>query len=126
MSEDPLKQQPGEFRGCGMTIRFRDVTFAYDDKAAVEKIDMTVEEGSRVALVGESGSGKSTLAKLLVHYYDVDEGAITVGGQDIRDMESVRCPQRQDSLCVPGSVLVQHIHSGKYKAGAAVGVSGRR
>ena len=86
MSEDLLKQQLGEFRGCGMTIRFRDVTFAYDDKVAVDKIDMTVEEGSRVALVGESGSGKSTLAKLLVHYYDMDKGAITVGGQDIRDM----------------------------------------
>ena len=39
-----------------------------------------------MALVGESGSGKSTLAKLLVHYYDVADGAITIGGQDLREM----------------------------------------
>ena len=43
-------------------------------------------EGSLTALVGESGSGKSTLAKLLVHYYDVTDGSITVGGQDLRNM----------------------------------------
>lgn len=86
MSEEPLQQRPEGFCGDDMTIRFNDVTFAYDDKVAVDKINMTVEEGSRVALVGESGSGKSTLAKLLVHYYDVDRGTITVGGQDIRDM----------------------------------------
>lgn len=86
MSEEPLQQRPEGFCDDDMTIRFNDVAFAYDDKVAVDKINMTVEEGSRVALVGESGSGKSTLAKLLVHYYDVDRGAITVGGQDIRDM----------------------------------------
>ncbi len=86
MSEEPLQQRPEGFCGDDMTIRFNDVAFAYDDKVAVDKINMTVEEGSRVALVGESGSGKSTLAKLLVHYYDMDKGAITVGGQDIRDM----------------------------------------
>ena len=39
------------------------------------------------ALVGESGSGKSTLAKLLVHFYDLNGGRITLGGQDIRDMK---------------------------------------
>ena len=38
------------------------------------------------ALVGESGSGKSTLAKLMVHFYDVADGSIKIGGQDIRDM----------------------------------------
>ena len=86
MSEEPLQQRPEGFCGDDMTIRFNDVAFAYDYKVAVDKINMTVEEGSRVALVGESGSGKSTLAKLLVHYYDVDRGTITVGGQDIRDM----------------------------------------
>ena len=49
-------------------------------------IDLTVPEGSLTALVGESGSGKSTLAKLLIHYYDVNEGSVSVGGQDIRTM----------------------------------------
>ena len=43
-------------------------------------------ENSIVAVVGHSGSGKSTLAKLLVHYYDIRSGSISIGGQDIRDM----------------------------------------
>jgi len=47
---------------------------------------LEIKEGAMTALVGESGSGKSTLAKLLVHFYDLDSGHITLGGQDITDM----------------------------------------
>ena len=46
-----------------------------------------MNEGEITALVGESGSGKSTLAKLLVHFYDLNDGRITLGGQDISDMK---------------------------------------
>ena len=49
-------------------------------------ISLDLKQGSMTALVGESGSGKSTLAKLLVHYYDINGGHITLGGQDITDM----------------------------------------
>ena len=49
-------------------------------------ISFSVPQGSLTALVGESGSGKSTLAKLLVHFYDVTDGRITLGGQDLREM----------------------------------------
>ena len=49
-------------------------------------VSLELKEGTLTALVGESGSGKSTLAKLLVHYYDVNGGHITLGGQDITDM----------------------------------------
>ena len=49
-------------------------------------VTLDIPEHSLTALVGESGSGKSTLAKLLVHYYDVNEGCIRLGGQDIRKM----------------------------------------
>ena len=49
-------------------------------------ISFTAHAGEKTALVGESGSGKSTLAKLLVHYYDVADGAIIIGGQDLREM----------------------------------------
>jgi ATP-binding cassette subfamily B protein len=47
---------------------------------------MSLKQGTTTALIGESGSGKSTLAKLLVHYYDLNTGSITIGGQDITDM----------------------------------------
>ena len=49
-------------------------------------VNLTLKQGTTTALIGESGSGKSTLARLLVHFYDVTGGKITVGGQDITDM----------------------------------------
>jgi len=52
----------------------------------IHGVSLHIPEGSVTALVGESGSGKSTLGKLLVHFYDVDSGAIRLGGHDIREM----------------------------------------
>ncbi|MCR4578742.1 MAG: ABC transporter ATP-binding protein/permease [Treponema sp.] len=49
-------------------------------------INLTMKQGTTTALIGESGSGKSTLAKLLVHFYDVKDGSISIGGQKITDM----------------------------------------
>jgi ATP-binding cassette subfamily B protein len=56
------------------------------DTEVIHGIELTIKEGQMAALVGESGSGKSTLAKLLVHFYDLNSGRITLGGQDITDM----------------------------------------
>ncbi|MCR4741765.1 MAG: ABC transporter ATP-binding protein/permease [Treponema sp.] len=49
-------------------------------------VNLRMRQGTTTALIGESGSGKSTLAKLLVHFYDLNSGAISIGGQDITDM----------------------------------------
>ena len=54
---------------------------------AVDHLNYTLHKGEKLGIVGESGSGKSTLAKLLVHFYDLDSGRITLGGQDISDMK---------------------------------------
>ena len=73
------------------SIRFENVHFAYpprpnEEAAAVLKgTDFELRKGEMVALVGFSGAGKSTLAKLLPRFYDVNEGAITIDGVDIRD-----------------------------------------
>ena len=83
---EPLRQTDAPFTGTGLDIRFDDVRFSYGDEEVLHGITLDVAQGSMVALVGESGSGKSTLARLLVHYYDVDAGSITLGGQDLRDM----------------------------------------
>uniref|UniRef100_UPI00331599B6 ABC transporter ATP-binding protein n=1 Tax=Slackia heliotrinireducens TaxID=84110 RepID=UPI00331599B6 len=65
---------------------FTDVCFSYKDDEVIHDVNLEISEGQMVALVGESGSGKSTLARLLVHFYDLDSGSITLGGQDITDM----------------------------------------
>ena len=68
------------------SVSFRHVSFAYKDGVDVlHDISFTARPNTVTALVGESGSGKSTLAKLLVRFWDVREGAIEIGGVDIRE-----------------------------------------
>ena len=86
MSHPPLKEGNEAFKGTTHDVVFKEVHFGYDDKEVLHGVDLTLKQGTTTALVGESGSGKSTLAKLLVHYYDLNSGKITIGGQDITDM----------------------------------------
>ncbi|PIE10931.1 MAG: multidrug ABC transporter ATP-binding protein [Rhodobacterales bacterium] len=69
------------------TVRFRDVTFAYGgETGGVQDIDLTVPAGQKLGLVGASGAGKSTLVSLLLRLFDTEEGAVIVGGHDVRDL----------------------------------------
>ena len=86
LDHPPLKQSERSFEGENHDICYEDVHFSYKDTEVIHGIDLKIKEGSMTALVGESGSGKSTLAKLLVHFYDLDSGKITLGGQDITEM----------------------------------------
>ena len=86
MEHPPLKEGTSSFNGTDLDVEFRDVHFGYEDTEVLHGVDLSLKQGTTTALVGESGSGKSTLAKLLVHYYDIDSGSITIGGQDITDM----------------------------------------
>ena len=67
------------------TIKYEDITFAYDEKDIIKGLSIELKPDTLTAFVGESGSGKSTLAKLLMHFWDVKTGAITLGGVDIRE-----------------------------------------
>ena len=66
-------------------IEFKHVSFAYDEEVVIDDVSFTIKQNELTAIVGPSGGGKSTLAKLLVHFYDVNDGSINVGGVDIRD-----------------------------------------
>src|SRR5665213_1571146 len=77
----------------GGEIRFEDVVFSYDPERIVLKgISFTVPAGKTVAVVGPSGAGKSTISRILYRFYDIKSGAVTIDGQDIRDVtqESLR------------------------------------
>ncbi len=69
-------------------IEYKDLTFSYDgERQVLKNINLKIEKGKTVALVGQSGSGKSTMVDLIPRYYDVQEGAITIDGVDVRDMK---------------------------------------
>ena len=69
------------------SIEFKDVSFAYSkDKPLIENFNFKAKEGMHVAIVGPTGCGKTTLINLLLRFYDVDHGAIYLGGKDIRDI----------------------------------------
>lgn len=67
-------------------VAFRDVSFAYAGRSAVLKhINLTIPAGQTVAIVGSTGSGKSTLVKLLLRFYEVQQGCVCIDGIDIRE-----------------------------------------
>ena len=73
-------------------VRFENIHFAYrPDRPILQDVNFTIPAGHTVAVVGASGAGKSTLARLLFRFYEVDQGAIRIDGQDIRTVT-------QDSL----------------------------
>ena len=84
MEELPEPAQPKH--GDGADVELKDVHFGYDNSEVIHGISFTAKEGTVTALVGPSGSGKSTLAKLIARFWDVDAGAILVGGADIREI----------------------------------------
>jgi len=76
----------------GALVKFSHVDFSYETKRQILfDVDFTIPAGTTTAVVGHSGSGKSTLSRLLYRFYEVDEGAITIDGQDLRGVT-------QDSL----------------------------
>ena len=71
----------------GAEVRFSHVDFSYESKRQILfDVDFTIAAGSTTAVVGHSGSGKSTLSRLLFRFYDINDGQISIDGQDLRDV----------------------------------------
>lgn len=74
--------------GCAEgEVLFKNVSFSYtEDKKLIENLNISAQAGQRIAIVGPTGCGKTTLINLLMRFYDVDDGAIFVDGNDIREV----------------------------------------
>lgn len=73
-------------RPVDASIEFDDVSFAYNETSVLERVSFAAQPGTVTALVGPSGAGKTTLGLLAARFWDVQSGAIRIGGVDIRDM----------------------------------------
>ncbi len=93
--ENPV--QPEEIKG---QVVFQNVQFGYDpDEIIIKDFSADVKPGQKIALVGPTGAGKTTMVKLLMRFYDVNEGAILVDGYNIKDYS------REELRCLFGMVL---------------------
>jgi len=80
-------EKPKSFPQTNHSIKFSKVNFAYDDrKTIVKDLDFYLPTGSTTALVGPTGAGKSTIANILLRYYDVDSGIVSIGGINVKNL----------------------------------------
>ena len=91
-------------------VAFEDVTFSYDpERQLIHDLDLSVEPGQTVAIVGPTGAGKTTLVNLLMRFYELDGGRITLDGEDITDLTRKGLRSRigmvlQDTWLFEGSI----------------------
>lgn len=96
LDETPIPQPQYPKMPKSWDVRFQDVSFSYEQKdtegrkLALSALSFTAAQGKMTALVGPSGGGKSTVGQLLLRFWDVESGQITIGGVDIREMTSQR------------------------------------
>jgi ATP-binding cassette subfamily B protein len=104
LKKNPIIDADGrEIKPKHFDIAFENVSFSYGEKETLKNISFTVPEKSMTALVGASGSGKTTIANLLLRFWDVQEGAIKIGGHDLREMTC-------DSLLENVSMVFQNVY----------------
>jgi len=82
----PEADNPKPLTAVTGEICFNNVTFAYDNEVALNKVSAKIEPNQAIALVGPSGAGKTTFANLVPRFYDVIQGSVTLDGVDIREL----------------------------------------
>lgn len=84
----PIQPGTGELKTKGYDIVFENVSFSYNTgEQVLDNVSFTAKQGEVTALIGPSGGGKSTAAKLAARFWDADSGKITIGGQDVRNVD---------------------------------------
>ncbi|MFD9032246.1 ABC transporter ATP-binding protein [Streptomyces sp. NPDC059567] len=91
---EPLPQAPDPVEPVGHALEFDSVTFRHEGRTVFDGLSLSVPEGQRLAVVGPSGAGKSTLLQLLARFYDVDAGAVRIGGADVRAIRTEALMER--------------------------------
>ena len=105
----------------GGSVQFAHIHFGYsDDKIIINDFSADIPQGSKIAIVGPTGAGKTTIIKLLMRFYDVQEGAVLVDGYDIRDfkrkdLRSLFGMVLQDTWLYSGTIR-ENIRYGKFDA----------
>jgi ATP-binding cassette subfamily B protein len=84
-------------------IQMRDVSFSYEKHKVLKDVTFYIPQNTTTAIVGPSGSGKTTLCSLIARFYDVDSGAVTIGGVDVRELTC-------DSLLSHISMVFQNVY----------------
>ena len=82
----------------------KDVSFAYDDEAILKDVSLELKDNEILGIVGKSGSGKSTLLKLLMRFYDRDEGQLSLNDHDIKDINT-RSLRENESYLTQDTIL---------------------
>ena len=119
--EDMQRPEKEEKLPADNSIELKNVRFAYHDKEVLHGVSLRIEPGTVNALVGPSGSGKSTIARLIASLWDVKDGAIELGGVDLRKLPLKDCTDRiayvsQDNYLFDLTVM-DNIRMGRKGAG---------
>ena len=115
--ENPVRL-PENFEG---RVDFKDVHFGYNpDQIILKDVTFTADPKSKIAIVGPTGAGKTTIVKLLMRFYDVNAGSISIDGVDIRDMDRSEVRSKfsmvlQDTWLFNGSIM-ENIRYGRSDA----------
>lgn len=119
--EIPEASNPVKLENVNGSVEFKDVHFGYDpNKVIINDFSASIKPGQRVAIVGPTGAGKTTMVKLLMRFYDINEGSILVDGHDIKefersDLRSMFGMVLQDTWLYNGSIM-ENIRYGRLDA----------
>jgi ATP-binding cassette subfamily B protein IrtB len=86
VEQTPLMDEQGAaLQPQNYTIEFKNVSFAYDSRKILDKVNLTIPQKTTVAIVGPSGGGKSTICNLIARFWDVNQGEVRLGGYNVKE-----------------------------------------